>query len=81
MTDNAYDLERALSAIEDSDLRYPQNRILERYLELSTDPDASARYLFQERKRGAGIPDLKPFLTNWNELVSFCESYSLSCSL
>ncbi|CAG7561114.1 unnamed protein product [Fusarium equiseti] len=70
MSDKKYDLQRALTAIDTSDVRYPQNRILERFLELSIDPDASARYLLNRCDVETGSLDLEPLLADWNELVS-----------
>ncbi|KAF7543898.1 hypothetical protein G7046_g9908 [Stylonectria norvegica] len=63
-------LEQAVAAIRNSRLRYPDNRLLECFLQDSIDPDAAARYLLQTCPLGKDGLGLAALLSDWKQLTS-----------
>jgi hypothetical protein len=71
MAGNECHIEKALQAIKDSSLEYPNDQILECFIEDAADPDDAACYLLQRctQNDGFGVASL---LSDWKQLVYFC---------
>ncbi|OBS19984.1 hypothetical protein FPOA_11707 [Fusarium poae] len=65
-------LEEALNTIHTSNLRHPDNQLLECFLEDSADPNASAQYIFQNCPSDQGLLDFASLLSDWKSIVCFC---------
>lgn len=71
MADNKSHTEQALEAITNSSLEYPDDKILECFIENATDPDDAARYLIQRCTQNNGF-EVASLLSDWKQLVSLC---------
>lgn len=72
MADTANGLDRALAVIRNANLRHPDAELLECFLQNSTDPVATARYMLQRCSAGRDDVDLVPLLSDWKQLVASC---------
>ncbi|QPC63333.1 hypothetical protein HYE67_005564 [Fusarium culmorum] len=63
-------MERVLEAIQSSNLRHPDNRFFECFLEDSVDPNASAQYVFDKCPANEGLLDFEAFLYDWKNCRS-----------
>ncbi|KAI1154143.1 kinase-like domain-containing protein [Nemania diffusa] len=70
MADAANVLEQAFAAIRNADLQYPDDRLLECFLQDSVDSGAAARYMLQRCSPGRCDPDLMPLLSDWKQLIA-----------
>ncbi len=70
MADAAKVLEQAFAAIRNADLQYPDEQLLECFLQDSVDSGAAARYMLQKYSPGRGDPDLIPLLSDWKQLIA-----------
>ncbi|CAK7227413.1 hypothetical protein SCUCBS95973_006534 [Sporothrix curviconia] len=68
---SAHAVERALAAIDGAKLPFPDNELLESFLQEAADPVAAARYLLQRGTSSskAGL-DMRPLLADWKALVA-----------
>ncbi|KAK7963894.1 hypothetical protein PG988_010868 [Apiospora saccharicola] len=71
MENSATNFVRVLAAIRNTDLRYPDEELLESFLEDSIDSEYAARYALQtcSATRGGGL-DLTPLLSDWKRLIA-----------
>ncbi|KAK8063765.1 kinase-like domain-containing protein [Apiospora saccharicola] len=76
MENSATDFVRVLAAIRNTDLRYPDEELLESFLEDSIDSEYAARYALQtcSATRGGGL-DLTPLLSDWKRLIAAVKFY------
>ncbi|XEU94973.1 hypothetical protein FSHL1_000257 [Fusarium sambucinum] len=77
MTTEGPSRQRALSTIEISDLSHPNNRLLERFLEDSADPNVSARYFFERCPEKEGCLNFAEFLSDWKAVVASFKTLQL----
>ncbi|KAI1354664.1 kinase-like domain-containing protein [Xylaria sp. FL0043] len=70
MADTANVLEQAFAAIQNADLQYPDEQLLECFLQDSIDSGAAARYMLQRCSAGRGGLDLIPLLSDWKQLIA-----------
>ncbi|KAF5024145.1 hypothetical protein F66182_3779 [Fusarium sp. NRRL 66182] len=77
MANTSNDLKHALSIVHSSDLKYPDDQLLECFLQDSIDPGAAAHYMLQRCSAGRDTLDLGQFLADWKQLViSFTDEMS-----
>ncbi|KAK7952002.1 uncharacterized protein PG986_007730 [Apiospora aurea] len=71
MEHSATDFDRVFAAIRNADLRYPDEELLESFLEDSIDSEYAARYALQtcSATRVGGL-DLTPLLSDWKRLIA-----------
>ncbi|SPJ79289.1 uncharacterized protein FTOL_07680 [Fusarium torulosum] len=69
MADEQSPTEKALEVITNSSLEYPDDQILECFIENSIDPDDAACYLLKRCTRNDGF-EVASLLSDWKQLVS-----------
>ncbi|KAI0426010.1 kinase-like domain-containing protein [Xylaria sp. FL1042] len=70
MAVTANGLDRALAAIRNANLRYPDEELLVCFLQDSIDPAAAACYMLQRCSVGRDGVDLTPLLSDWKKLIA-----------